>query len=217
MSDLLFNNMLMEHQIKSANNLQFRYVVGLRNDMDYKILREEIDPAVYIIAVTSSTIPISWADVVEQAKNGKLIFHKVGISNTNSDPTFYDFKAGVKSRPMKKTSLFSRMQRYVHPSNESEYLLLQEHIGLGDTAIAIINCVKDYTEETRGQIVHKYEQEVLGMIVDNFGYHPVGSRREGSVNRYIQENSLSNLRRLEIREEKENGFGTLEQFFGSDG
>jgi len=79
--------------------------------------------------------------------------------------------------------------------------------------IAIINCVKDYTEETRGQIVHKYEQEVLGMIVDNFGYHPAGSKREGSANRYIQENSLSNIRRLEIRKERENGLGTLEHFF----
>ena len=213
MGDPYFNNMLMEHQMKMANNLDFWCIVGLRNDMDYKILKEVKDAVVYIIAITSSTIPADWKEVIERAKNKQLFFHKVGISNTNSDPTYHDYKSGPDGPATEKTSVFARMQRYAHPSNESDYLLLNEHLGMGDTAIAIINCVKEFTEKNRARLVHKYEQDVLGMIVDNFGYHPAGNLREGSKNPYIQEDSFSNMKRIAVLEEKKNGVGTLEQFF----
>ena len=213
MGDLLFNNMLMEHQMKVVNNLDFRCVVGLRNDLDYRILREETDPAVYVIGITSSVIPSCWAEAVEQANNMQLIFHKVGISNISPDPTYHDYKNGENKPATIKSSLFSRLQKYAHPSQESEYLLLSEHLGMGDTAVALINCVKEFTEENRGQIAHDYEQSVLGMIVNNFGYHPAGNRREGPNNRHLQENSLSNLKRRDVLEEKKSGVGTLAQFF----
>ncbi len=86
MSDPYFDRMLLAYQMKMADNLDFRYIVALRNDPDYNKLRQEIDPSVYIIGITSSNIPANWKEVVDQAENKKLLFYKVGTSNTKTYP-----------------------------------------------------------------------------------------------------------------------------------
>ena len=209
MSDPYFDRMLLTYQMKMADNLDFRYIVGLRDDLEYSTLKKEIDPSVYIIGITSSNIPSNWKEVVQQAEDKKLLFYKVGTSNTKPYPIYYDYKQGADKPPMEKSALFARLQSYAHTREGS---LLTEYVGMGDTVFVVVACVREFAEETRGQLAHKYEQEVLGMIKDNFG-HPVGNIQESPTKTNVFENSLSNAKRLQVQEERKNGIGTLAQFF----
>jgi hypothetical protein len=209
--DPTFNHDILSYQMKVANNLEIRNIVGLRNNSDFNILKDKTDPAVYVIGITNSVIPKDWSEAIKQIVNKQSLFYKVGTSNTKPCPTYHDYKSGPDSSAMEKSALFGRMQSYCY-ADGTDYNRLHEYVGMGDTVFAIAAFVQEFDEESRGQLAHKYEQDLLGMIKDRFG-HPAGNIKEGSGKSHVQENSLSNIKRLEVLTEKKNGIGTLDAFF----
>ncbi len=208
--DIFFRNDLLEYQMKMADNLDIEYILPIRDSLEYKMLQKETRPSVYLICVGSTLMPKNWSEVIAQADNKQTMFFKVGTSNTKPFPTYFDNKGGgfggYKECIVEKSALFGRLQSY-YPQNK----LLKSHIGMGDVPYAIIFCVGEYTEETRGQLAHKYEQDVLGMIKFKYG-HPPGNIKEGCSQNF-RPDSFSHQKRKQVQEEKKNGVGTLEQFF----